>query len=88
MFSKRSIRRRFLVQLIIASAALVILFSSFLFLFIKQSIYDEKKTELVSLAQNIAASKSLLTSTNSTDSLMGVNVELINLPKNTEYLEF
>ncbi len=89
MFSKRSIRRRFLFQLIIASAALVILFSSFLFLFIKQSIYDEKQAELIGYAENISSYKSLLSSQqNNTETLMGLNVELITLSANEEHLDF
>jgi two-component system OmpR family sensor kinase len=89
MFSKRSIRRRFLLQLIVASAALVLLFSSFLYLFIKQSIYDEKQTELVNTAQNICTSKSLIAAQqNNPDLLMGLDVELITLQKEENLLEF
>ncbi len=89
MFSKRSIRRRFLFQLIVASAALVLLFSSFLFLFIKQSIYDEKQAELIGYAENISSYKSLLSAQqNNTDTLMGLNVELINLTASEEHLDF
>lgn len=89
MFSKRSIRRRFLFQLIVASAALVILFSSFLFLFIKQSIYDEKQAELIGYAENISSNKSLLSAQqNNTETLMGLDVELITLTPNEEHLDF
>ncbi|PHM18533.1 MAG: two-component sensor histidine kinase [Sulfuricurvum sp. PD_MW2] len=90
MFSKRSIRRRFLFQLIVASAALVILFSSFLYLFIKQSIYDEKQAELIGYAENISSYKSLLSATqqNSADTLMGLNVELITLNQSDERIDF
>jgi two-component system OmpR family sensor kinase len=89
LFSKRSIRRRFLFQLIVASAALVLLFSSFLYLFIKQSIYDEKQAELISFAENISSYRSLLSSQqNNADALMGLSVELITLPPDEEYLEF
>ncbi|MGE4473370.1 MAG: sensor histidine kinase, partial [Sulfuricurvum sp.] len=89
MFSKRSIRRRFLFQLIVASAALVILFSSFLYLFIKQSIYDEKQSELIGYAENISSYKSLLSAKQSnSETLMGVNVELITLTSNVEHLDF
>lgn len=89
MFSKRSIRRRFLFQLIVASAALVLLFSSFLFLFIKQSIYDEKQAELIGYAENISSYRSLLSAQQSnTDTLMGLNVELITLSTAQEQLEF
>ncbi|MDD2369446.1 MAG: HAMP domain-containing sensor histidine kinase [Sulfuricurvum sp.] len=89
MFSKRSIRRRFLFQLIVASAALVILFSSFLYLFIKQSIYDEKQAELIAYAENISAYKSLLSSQqNNADALMGLSVELVTLKSQVEHLDF
>ncbi len=89
MFSKRSIRRRFLIQLIVASAALVLLFSSFLYLFIKQSIYDEKQAELISAAQNICTSNSLITAQqNGSDLLSGLNVELVTLQKEENLLEF
>jgi two-component system OmpR family sensor kinase len=89
LFSKRSIRRRFLFQLIVASAALVILFSSFLYLFIKQSIYDEKQAELITYAENISAYKSLLSKQqNDADTLLGLSVELITLSFNNEHLDF
>jgi len=89
LFSKRSIRRRFLLQLIVASAALVLLFSSFLYLFIQQSIYDEKQAELISTAQNICTSKSLITAKqNNPELLLGLNVELITLQKEENLLEF
>jgi two-component system OmpR family sensor kinase len=90
LFSKRSIRRRFLFQLIVASAALVVLFSSFLYLFIKQSIYDEKQAELIGYAENVSSYKSLLSATqqNSADALMGLNVELITLNQNDERIDF
>ena len=89
MFSKRSIRRRFLLQLIVASAALVLLFSSFLYLFIKQSIYDDKQAELINTAQNICSSKSLIAAQhNNPDLLLGLDVELITLQKEENLLEF
>lgn len=89
MFSKRSIRRRFLLQLIVASAALVLLFSSFLYLFIKQSIYDDKQAELINTAQNICTSKSLIAAQqNNPDLLLGLNVELITLQKEKNLLQF
>ncbi|MDP3301348.1 MAG: HAMP domain-containing sensor histidine kinase [Sulfuricurvum sp.] len=89
MFSKRSIRRRFLIQLIIASAALVVLFSSFLYLFIKQSIYDEKQSELITKAQNISASKSISALQQTTsDQSSELTIDLITLEKNEASLEF
>lgn len=89
MFSKRSIRRRFLLQLIIASAALIVLFSSFLYLFIKQSIYDEKQTELLTKAQNISDSKSITAlQQQPSDQSSGLTIDLITLQKSEGYLEF
>ena len=88
MFSKRSIRRRFLFQLIVASAALVILFSSFLYLFIKQSIYDEKQAELISYAENISSYRSLLSAQNNADPVIGLSIELITLSPDEEHLDF
>ena len=89
MFSKRSIRRRFLFQLIVASAALVVLFSSFLYLFIKQSIYDEKQTELITRAQNISTSKSLTTlQQRGADPASELKIDLITLQQHEGSLEF
>ena len=79
MFSDRSIRSRFIVQLIIATFALMITFSSILYLYIQSSIYDEKRTEMLKFAKNICSYKSLIDAqdTNS-DALLGLTVELIN----------
>jgi len=67
----------------------VLLFSSFLYLFIKQSIYDEKQAELIGYAENISSYRSLLSSQQgNADTLMGLSVELITLNPNEEYLEF
>ncbi len=87
MFSKRSIRRRFLFQLIVASAALVILFSSFLYLFIQQSIYDEKRAELISYAENVASNRSLISSPYN-DPSIGISVELITLSSGEDHFDF
>lgn len=79
MFSKRSIRSQFLVQLIVASAALLIIFSSILYLYIQRNIYDEKRQEMQQFAQNIVRSQSLSeTMGNDTDALLGVTVELVH----------
>lgn len=59
MFGKRSIRRDFLIQLIFASASLIIIFSSFLYLYIENSIYEEKRQELLRYAKNIANNRSI-----------------------------
>lgn len=89
MFSTRSIRQRFLLQLIVASAALVLLFSTSLYLFIQKSIYEEKQSELVNTAQNICNSKSLIAAQqNNPDLLLGLNVELVTLTNEHKPLEF
>ncbi len=78
MFSQRSIRNRFLIQLIVASAALLSIFSSILFFYIQSSIYDEKRQELIKLAQNISTYQSLLDAKrNDADILLGVSIELV-----------
>jgi len=78
LFSKRSIRNRFLVQLIVASAALLIIFSSILYVYIQQNIYDEKYGEMLQFAKNITSFQSLSdTVSNDTDALLGVSVELV-----------
>ncbi|MHC3995384.1 sensor histidine kinase [Thiomicrolovo sp. ZZH C-3] len=78
MFSERSIRNRFLIQLIVASAALLIIFSSILYFYIRQNIYDEKQHEMLQFAKNITEFQSLSdTMSNDTDALLGVTVELI-----------
>jgi len=59
MFSKRSIRTSFLIQLIFSSASLILIFSSFLYFYIENSIYDEKHDELILYAKNISNNKSL-----------------------------
>ena len=80
MFSKRSIRNQFLIQLIVASAALLIIFSSILYVYIRQNIYDEKQHEMLQFAKNITAFQSLSeTMSNDADALLGVSVELVRV---------
>jgi len=59
MFSKRSIRKSFLIQLLFSSASLIFIFSSFLYFYIEKSIYDEKRLELLQYAKNIANNRSI-----------------------------
>ncbi|MEA1916895.1 MAG: HAMP domain-containing sensor histidine kinase [Campylobacterota bacterium] len=93
MFSQRSIRDRFLIQIIVASAALIFILTSVLYLFIEKSIYSEKSNRLVQIAQNITSFKSLSEAINSpTDSMLGISIELINFknkrtPKSHEIYE-
>ena len=53
MAGNRSIRNQFLTQLIIASSILLIIFSTMLYAYIKQSIYDELSQQLVNQARYI-----------------------------------
>ncbi|WP_457595867.1 sensor histidine kinase [Hydrogenimonas sp.] len=53
MAGNRSIRNQFLTQLIIASSILLIIFSTMLYAYIKQSIYDELTQQLVKQARYI-----------------------------------
>ncbi len=59
MFTKSSIRKNFLIQLLISSAALILTFSSILYFFIEKSIHDDKYIELVKYAQNISENRSV-----------------------------
>jgi two-component system OmpR family sensor kinase len=80
MFSKRSIRRDFLIQLIIASASLILLFSSILYFYIEKSIYEEKHQELLQYAKNISQNKAILsTNLDIEDSLLGLDIEIVYL---------
>lgn len=82
MFPKNSIRTRFLIQLIIATAALIFIFSSFLYLYIQESIYTEKRDELVQFAQRVCSYDSLTeASQKNSDALLGLSVELIHIKK-------
>ena len=78
MFSDRSIRSRFIVQLIIATFALMIIFSSLLYLYIQSSIYEEKRNEMITFAENICSYRSLVEAQdNNNDALLGLSVELV-----------
>lgn len=82
MFSKRSIRQSFLIQLIFASASLIFIFSSLLYYYIQRSIIDEKHQELLSYAKNVASNESIYGSEMPTpDTYLGLNIEIIHLQK-------
>lgn len=69
----------------IASASLIFIFTSFAYLYIEKSIYNEKKDELIQYAQNIASFKSIYdASMTNPDSFMGLSVELIHLKEQIE----
>jgi two-component system OmpR family sensor kinase len=79
LFSKRSIRKDFLIQLLIASVSLIVIFSSVLYFFIKQSIYEEKYQELILYAENI--SNNLEVITNNEESILGLDIQIVHLSK-------
>ena len=79
MFSKRSIRKDFLVQLIIASASLIVIFSSVLYFFIEKSLYEEKYQELILYAKNISTNQEVFT--NNEEVILGLDIEVMHLTK-------
>ncbi len=82
MFSKRSIRKNFLIQLIIASASLIFIFSSILYFYIEKSIYEEKHQELLQYAKNISTNKAIhAIDMDIGDPLLGLEIEIIHLKK-------
>jgi two-component system OmpR family sensor kinase len=85
MFSTRSIRQSFLIQLIFASASLIFIFSSILYFYIERSILDERTQELITYAKNIAQEESLYGSEPVAADSLGLSVEIIQL--NTPHSE-
>ncbi len=80
MFSKRSIRSQFLLQLIIASAVLLLLFSSVLYMLIKQNVYDEKQRDMLQIAKNISTYQSLsMAIHSSSDAMFNVSLDIVNV---------
>lgn len=55
MFSKKSIRNKFALQLVLASATLIVIFSAILYNYIKISIYEDLNVELTKKANRIAS---------------------------------
>jgi two-component system, OmpR family, sensor kinase len=85
MFSQRSIRQSFLIQLIIASSSLILIFSSILYFYIEKSIIDEKHLELSEYAKNAASDESIYGSDIPTpEEYLGLTIEIMYL--NTEHL--
>ena len=81
MFTKKSIRRNFLIQLIFSSATLILIFSSLLYFYIERSIYDDKINELTHYAQNIVNDKSVYQTNEEmfSGSLFSLSVGIIHL---------
>ena len=86
MFSKRSIRTQFLFKLLFASVSLIIIFSSILYFYIENSIYEEKHQELIQYAQNIVQEQAITAAQDNVfnDNLLSLNVELIQLKTEPE----
>ncbi len=83
MFFKYSIRKRFLIQLLLSLASLIFIFSSFLYFYIKNSIYEEKHRELAQYAKNIASDKSIMHMEEyvMNEAFISLNVEIVTLKK-------
>ncbi len=83
---QHSIRKRFLVQLLFASAFLIILFSSALYIYIEKSIYDEKYQELLQYAKNISNNKSLFQNNEAllNENIISLDVEIVQLRNNND----
>jgi two-component system OmpR family sensor kinase len=80
MFSKRSIRQNFLIQLILASASLIFIFSSILYFYIEKSIYEEKHQELIQFAKNISNNQAIYSlNAETSDIYFGLDVEIVYL---------
>lgn len=80
MFSNSSIRKDFLIQLVISTAILIFAFSSILYFFIEKSILDEKRIELLHYAQNISNHKSLFEHDETlNENFFSLNIEIVYL---------
>jgi len=81
MLAQHSIRINFLIKLILASASLILIFSSLLYFYIQNSIYDDKVTELTQFAKNIKNNKSVFQTNEQmlSESLFSLNVEIVYL---------
>ncbi len=89
MFSKRSIRQSFLIQLIIASASLILIFSSILYYYIESSILEEKHEELLVYAKNIASNQSIYGQEVPTPEIyLGLSIEVIHLKQSLLDIDF
>jgi two-component system OmpR family sensor kinase len=85
MFSK-SIRRNFLFQIILSSILLIFVFSSFLYLYIEQSIYDEKRNELLKFAKKVTTNRSVSDfKTTNEDQFLHIDAEIIKLKKHKNH---
>jgi len=83
--SKHSIRRNFLIQLLLSLASMIFLFSLFLYFYIEESIYEDKRLELLQYAKNISNNRSLLDKENYaiTENFISLNIEVVHLKSNS-----
>ncbi len=83
----KSIRSRFLIQLLVASAALIFIFSSILYLFIQQSIYDDKREELMQVAKHVVAYESVQ-NVDESGALLGLTIEMVTHTNKGNTIDF
>lgn len=93
MLSKRSIRGRFVLQLVLASAALIVIFSTLLYNYIKLSLYKEIEESLKRQAKYIAITIPSLHAGEKIDSFylqktLDIKVEIIHKPPNINDIFF
>ena len=89
LFPQKSIKTRFTIQLLVASATLLIIFSSILYVYIQQSIYKERQQELLSIALNITKSEFVNNqSFLDNNPNIGVSIELVHLKQKNISLLF
>lgn len=83
MLFRQSIRKSFLIKLIFSSISLIIIFSSLLFFYIQNSIYEEKRQELLQYAKNITNERSVTQIDHyiSNEGLLSLNFEMITLSR-------
>ncbi len=86
MFSTQSIRTKFLIQLLFASASLIIIFSSILYFYIEKSIYAERIDALKHYAENIINNKSIIEEGSLHDTF-GLSIDIIYLKNLSEEYE-
>ena len=85
MLYQHSIRKNFLVQLIISLASLILIFSSILYFFIESSIYDNKHHELIQYAKNISTNNPVFQDDEYlNEDIFSLKVEIVYLQGNVD----
>ncbi|QSZ41280.1 sensor histidine kinase [Sulfurimonas aquatica] len=89
MLIKHSIRKNFIIQLIVSSLTLILIFSSILYFYIEKSIYDDKHNALLKYAKNISDYKSVFRQDESfAENYLSLTVEIIYLKESAIELDF